>query len=242
MQTLGIIPARYQSTRFPGKPLVEIDGKIMIQRVYEQASKVKGLDQIIVATDDTRIVKAVEGFGGVVELTDAGHATGTDRVAEVAERHEQANFIVNIQGDEPFIDPLQIEQIIALLQKEKAQIATLIKQISDPAMITNPDVVKVVCDSQQNALYFSRAAIPFNRDNHQQNNYFKHIGLYGFSRRALLEITALPAGHLEQIEKLEQLRWLEAGWKIKVAETDRESRGIDRPEDLGTSRVVNPNL
>jgi len=232
MQTLGIIPARYQSTRFPGKPLADIDGKPMIQRVYEQGLKVKGVDQLIVATDDERIESVVKNFGGVVERTDAQHPTGTDRVAEVARRHPQADFIVNIQGDEPFINPAQIEQVILLLKKEKTEIATLVKRITVPAEITNPNIVKVVCDTQHRALYFSRAAIPFNRDGDQPVDYFKHIGLYGYTRKALLAITQLPPSQLEQVECLEQLRWLEAGWTIWTAETEWETKGIDRPEDL----------
>ena len=232
MQTLGIIPARYQSTRFPGKPLADIDGKPMIQRVYEQGLKVKGVDQLIVATDDERIESVVKNFGGVVERTDAQHPTGTDRVAEVARRHPQADFIVNIQGDEPFINPAQIEQVILLLKKEKTEIATLVKRITVSAEITNPNIVKVVCDTQHRALYFSRAAIPFNRDGDQPVDYFKHIGLYGYTRKALLAITQLPPSQLEQVECLEQLRWLEAGWTIWTAETEWETKGIDRPEDL----------
>ena len=232
MQTFAIIPARYQSTRFPGKPLVDIDGKPMIQRVYEQALKVRGLDQVIVATDDERIQSAVRAFGGVVEMTDVLHPSGTDRVAEVVRRHAEASYIVNIQGDEPFIHPSQVEQVIGLLRKEKADMATLVKRISNSEEIVNPDIVKVVCDAKRRALYFSRAAIPHNRDGGAQGEFFKHVGLYGYSREALLAVTELPPGRLEQIEKLEQLRWVEAGWTIWTAETDRESKGIDRPEDL----------
>lgn len=238
-KSLGIIPARFASTRFPGKPLADILGKTMIQRVYEQ-SALSGLDEIVVATDDERIFKHVKAFGGAAAMTSATHLSGTDRCAEVARLAQYAGFeiIVNIQGDEPFIQPEQIDLAGAFLaQNKNYSIATLARQITTTEEIFNANVVKVVFDKKRQALYFSRAAIPHQR-NHPRENwpesgiFYKHIGLYAFRRQALLEVSTLPVGCLEKGESLEQLRWLENGYKIGVELTDFESFGIDTPEDL----------
>ena len=242
MTTIGIIPARYASTRFPGKPLIDINGKSMIQRVYEQVQK--ALIHVCVATDDTRIKDAVEGFGGKVVMTSSTHESGTDRCAEAVELFEQqenitADTVINIQGDEPFIDPIQIEQLVGVLNNRGAQIATLIKKITDIKTLDNSNKVKVVIGKESNALYFSRSAIPFVRNfdknewlTHQ--DFYHHIGMYGYKKNILMEICKLPKSILEQSESLEQLRWLENGYSIKTAITDIESIGIDTPDDLQT--------
>ena len=237
--SLGIIPARFASTRFPGKPLVEISGKTMIRRVYEQASK-SGLDEVVVATDDERIFRHVSDFGGNAVMTSPEHPSGTDRCAEVAALPEYADFeiVVNIQGDEPFIQPSQIDLAVDVLIKNKnCPIATLAKQIEQPEALFNPNVVKVVFDKKIQALYFSRSPVPFLRNVPQaewlaQGRFFKHIGLYAFRRETLLAVAALPPGQLERAESLEQLRWLENGYAIAIALTEFETIGIDVPEDL----------
>jgi 3-deoxy-manno-octulosonate cytidylyltransferase (CMP-KDO synthetase) len=235
---LAVIPARYASTRFPGKPLVSIQGKSMIQRVYEQVKLCKKVDKILVATDDFRIFEAVEAFGGEVMMTKSDHVSGTDRCAEVAKKYKSAQFIINVQGDEPFIQPEQIELLISTLQASKqTQIATLAKKIEKDDVLFNPNSVKVVFGADKKALYFSRHPIPYLRgiaENAwlEQQNYFKHIGLYGFQRKTLLKIARLKPSILEKAESLEQLRWLENGYKIGVGITDLETIGIDTPEDL----------
>lgn len=209
----------------------------MIRRVYEQARKAKQLDEVVVATDDKRIYQHVQEFGGQVVMTRPDHRSGTDRCAEVAAA-TNSQYIINIQGDEPFIDPQQIDQVVApLLSEEGNSISTLAKKIETDEQITNPNVVKVVFDRHQRALYFSRSAIPFLRDLPskkwlERGIHYKHIGIYGFRRDVLTEISELAAGRLEQSESLEQLRWLEAGYPIHVSLTDLETIGIDRPEDL----------
>ena len=235
MKIIGIIPSRYKSSRFPGKPLVDIKGKSMVQRVYEQCNASQ-LDEVIVATDDQRIYNHVISWGGRVMMTSPTHESGTDRCAEIAQQIV-GDIFINIQGDEPTIDPSSINQLIALMKQAETSIGTLVKSINDTKELFNPNVVKVVLSNRQKALYFSRASIPFNRDIEQdqwltQNSYFKHIGMYGYQRAALLEIAKLPKGHLETIESLEQLRWLEAGYQIGVAETFHDSVGIDTPEQL----------
>jgi len=233
MQTIGIIPARYDSARFPGKPLVDIRGKTMIQRVYERASAAEELDLVVVATDDVRIQDAVLAFGGRVQMTRRDHPSGTDRVAEAALEFPEADLIINIQGDEPFIFFDQINQLVRFIrQKPSLEIATMAKRITERSLIENPNVVKVVANMERQALYFSRAPIPFQRGAKDESHYWKHIGLYIFRAEALQRITALPPHPLEQIEKLEQLRWLANGLKIGVAETELESIAIDHPEDL----------
>lgn len=236
---LGIIPARYASTRFPGKPLVLIKGKSMIQRVYEQAKKCSSLYEVLVATDDFRIFDHVHGFGGRAIMTDPGHQSGTDRCAEVAAEHPEASIIINIQGDEPFIKPNQIEQVASLfaLQEEWA-ITTLVRKIENKEALFSPDVVKAVLSARGEALYFSRQPIPYLRDQEEKNwlsssvNFYKHLGIYGYRREALLNLANLPVGTLEAAEKLEQLRWLEAGYRIGAGITQYDSIGIDKPEDL----------
>ena len=229
-----VIPARYGSTRLLGKPLVSLAGKPMIQRVYERAKLARRVDQVIEATDDERIVKAVEGFGGVARMTRAEHRTGTERVAEVAAHVEGAVF-VNVQGDEPLLDPEAIDAAVgALIEEPVASISTVATPIKMPADIMDPNVVKTVLDFDGNALYFSRAPIPWVRDSASkiQVRHLKHLGLYVFERDALLEYPTLPQGELERIEQLEQLRWMENGWKIRVAEVAHDAVSVDVPEDV----------
>jgi 3-deoxy-manno-octulosonate cytidylyltransferase (CMP-KDO synthetase) len=235
---LGVIPARFASTRFPGKPLADIGGKTMIQRVYEQAVLSKLLQKVVVATDDQRIYAHVRMFGGEVLLTRADHPSGTDRCAEVAEQYPDADFILNIQGDEPFIQPEQIDLLAHTLTGQKNKgIATLAKKIEHADALDNPNIVKVALSQTGEALYFSRYAIPFLRGSAQedrldQHTFYKHIGLYGFRREILQQITALSPTPLERAESLEQLRWLEHGYRIAVQITDMETIGVDTPEDL----------
>jgi len=229
-----VIPARYGSTRLPGKPLVSLAGKPMIQHVYERAKMAERAQRVIVATDDERIVKAVEAFGGVARMTRPDHRTGTERVAEVA-AHEKGDVFVNVQGDEPLLDPVAVDTAIdALLEEPAAPIATVATLIKTPADIMDPNVVKTVLDFDNNGLYFSRAPIPWVRDTASkiQVRHWKHLGLYVFQRDALLEYPTLPQGELERIEQLEQLRWLENGWKIRVAEVEHDAVSVDVPEDV----------
>lgn len=227
---LGVIPARYASVRFPGKSLAAIAGKPMIQHVWERASQSRYLSQVIVATDDERIAAAARKFGAPVRMTRPDHASGTDRVAEVAASSD-ASIVVNIQGDEPLIDPGAIDTaILALLDEPGCELATLKRKISNPAEINNPNVVKVVTARNGDALYFSRHAIPFGRG--EAGEWWKHIGLYVYRRGLLLSYPALPVGPLEQAERLEQLRALENGIPIRVAETEYDTIGVDTPEDL----------
>lgn len=234
VKVVVVIPARYASTRLPGKPLVSLGGKPMIQRVYERARLSKRANRVIVATDDARIVKAVEGFGGEARMTRPDHRTGTERVAEVA-AHEQGDVFVNVQGDEPLLDPVAVDTAIAsLLEEPAASISTVATAIKTPADIMDPNVVKTVLDFDGNALYFSRAPIPWVRDTASkiQVRHWKHLGLYVFQREALLEYPTLPQGELERIEQLEQLRWLENGWKIRVAEVEHDAVSVDVPDDV----------
>ena len=236
MKVLGIIPSRYESTRFPGKSLIDIMGKTMIQRVYEQAKKSKQLDDLVVATDDQRIFEEVKGFGGSVIITGKHHKNGTERCLEVAESL-QAQFVVNIQGDEPFIQPEQIDKLCSIISSD-TDLATLIKRIKDPSDLGNPNLVKVVKSLDDHALYFSRSPIPFDRSMNKaptlpsKKIYWKHIGIYAYRTEVLSQIVKLEESALEKMESLEQLRWLENGYKIKTAETHFESTGIDTPEDL----------
>lgn len=240
MNYLGIIPARYASTRFPGKPLVDMKGKPMIQRVYEQIQK--SLDNVYVATDDSRIFDAVKSFGGKVVMTSDKHTSGTDRCYEaVTKIGGNFDVIINIQGDEPFIKPSQIELLKSCFEKDKeTQIATLIKAFNpndDFDRLFNANTPKVVINKKMQAMYFSRSIIPYARGLHHQewlknHTYYKHIGLYAYKKEILNEITQLSQSDLEKIESLEQLRWLENGYVIKVAVTDEENIGIDTPEDM----------
>lgn len=234
VKVVVVIPARYGSTRLPGKPLLSLAGKPMIQRVYERAKLAKQVDRVLVATDDERIVKAVEAFGGEARMTRADHRTGTERVAEVA-AHEAGDVFVNVQGDEPLLDPAALDKAVAsLLEEPAAAISTVATPIKTAADIMDPNVVKTVLDFDGNALYFSRAPVPWVRDTAGkiQVRHLKHLGLYVFQRDALLEYPTLPQGELERIEQLEQLRWLENGWKIRVAEVEHDAVSVDVPEDV----------
>jgi 3-deoxy-manno-octulosonate cytidylyltransferase (CMP-KDO synthetase) len=237
MKILGIIPARYASSRFPGKPLVDIGGKSMIRRVYEQAKKCDHLTELIVATDDDRIYDHVISFGGVAVMTASDHQSGTDRCAEVALAHPQYHVIINIQGDEPYIDPEQITKLAVCFNSADVQIATLIKRVKTEQELHNPNSPKVIVNKLDEAVYFSRSAVPHIRGEEPQNwlefyTYFKHIGIYGYRADVLQQITKLPISALEKAESLEQLRWVENGYRIKVAETELETHAIDTPEDL----------
>jgi len=237
MRILGVIPARYASTRFPAKPLVDIAGKSMVQRVYEQATQSLHLTKVVVATDDARIMEHVNSFGGAVCLTSADHPSGTDRCYETLTRQaEPYDYVINIQGDEPFIDPQQIALLASLLDGD-VQLATLAKKITDTAALFNQNIVKVVMNKSGEALYFSRSPIPHMRNLPDEKwlaskIHFKHIGMYAYRADVLAQITRLPVSSLEQAESLEQLRWLENGFRIHVAETKLETLGIDTPEDL----------
>ena len=229
-----VIPARYGSTRLAGKPLISLAGKPMIQRVYERAKLAEKADRVIVATDDERVVKAVEGFGGEARMTRTDHRTGTERVAEVA-AHVAGDVFVNVQGDEPLLDPAVVDTAVnALLEQPPAAISTVATAIKTPADIMDPNIVKTVLDFENYALYFSRAPIPWVRDAASKIHvrHLKHLGLYVFQRDALLEYPTLPQGELERIEQLEQLRWLENGWRIRVAEVEHDAVSVDVPEDV----------
>jgi 3-deoxy-manno-octulosonate cytidylyltransferase (CMP-KDO synthetase) len=229
-----VIPARYGSTRLPAKPLVPLAGKPMIQWVYERAKLAKSAGRVIVATDDDRILKVVQEFGGEARMTRTDHRTGTERIAEVA-AHVEGKVFVNVQGDEPLLDPAAVDAAVAALQGEPpAAIATVAVLIRTPADIMDPNVVKTVLDFDDNALYFSRAPIPWVRDSAHKIHarHLKHLGLYAFQRDALLEYPTLPQGELERLEQLEQLRWLENGWKIRVSEVEHDAVSVDVPQDV----------
>ena len=236
MNFTAIIPARYASTRFPGKPLALLGNKPVIQHVYEQATSV--LNEVWVATDDGRIRDAVEKFGGRVVMTRADHKSGTDRIEEAAEKTgTQADVVINIQGDEPFVQPSQIKTLMQLFDNADTQIGTLGKHFENIEAVNNPNSPKIVTDKQGFALYFSRSVIPYIRgaqDNEWLSHFpfLKHLGLYAYRREVLHEITQLPQSSLEIAESLEQLRWLENGYRIRVGLTDVETVGIDTPEDL----------
>jgi 3-deoxy-manno-octulosonate cytidylyltransferase (CMP-KDO synthetase) len=238
MKTLGIIPSRYASTRFPGKPLIDINGKTMIQRVYEQAKKASCLSEVVVATDDTKIFDHIVSFGGKVVMTADSHESGTDRCAEVLNKmKEDFDVVINIQGDEPFIDPEQINQLSSCFEDDKTDIATLIKKIDTEEELFNPNRPKVAVNTNNFALMFSRGVIPelsgVDKDKwFSKQAYYKHIGIYGYRSKVLNEISKLPPSPLEIKERLEQLRWLENGYKIKVAATSFEAIAIDTPADL----------
>jgi len=228
---LGVIPARFASSRFPGKVLASISSKPMLQHVYERASQARYLTSTIIATDDPRVFEAARLFGAQVRMTRPDHVSGTDRVAEVASAHD-AEIVVNIQGDEPLIDPAAIDAAILPLEHNSAVVmATLKKEIQNLREVADPNVVKVVTDRAGDAIYFSRCPIPFGREGHQPR-HFKHVGLYVYRRNFLLEYSRLPVGPLEEAERLEQLRAIENGFKIRVVETEYESVGVDTPEDL----------
>jgi 3-deoxy-manno-octulosonate cytidylyltransferase (CMP-KDO synthetase) len=244
MDILGIIPARYQSTRFPGKPLALLGDKTVIQRVYEQSQKV--LDEIYVATDDERIFSHVKEFGGNVIMTSEKHPSGTDRCREamdsiIAGTGIQPGIVINIQGDEPFIDPGQIKLVLSCFEDERTDIATLVKRVAGTTELFDENKPKVVFDNSRFALYFSRAVIPFLRGEDKEkwinhHEYYRHIGIYAYRKDVLHQITRLSLSGLEVSESLEQLRWLENGFRIKVAETEYDSIGIDTPADLEKAR------
>ncbi len=232
-----VIPARYAATRLPGKPLVSLGGKPMIQRVWERTRRAQKVSRVIIATDDPRILRAVADFGGEAAMTRPEHRSGTERVAEVAASMKNAEdeIFINVQGDEPLIEPEAIDTLVEAIESdEEVQIATLMVPIARPADIMDPNVVKVVLDFDGNALYFSRAPIPWVRDRNApvHAQHMKHLGIYGFRRSALLDFPTLPLGDLERVEQLEQLRWMENGFKIRVVETRHDSVSVDIPEDV----------
>ncbi|MBK8291976.1 MAG: 3-deoxy-manno-octulosonate cytidylyltransferase [Flammeovirgaceae bacterium] len=240
MKVLGIIPARYASTRFPAKPLADLGGQSMISRVFTQAAKSKSLSKIIVATDHPEIVEHVLAFGGNVCMTSENHASGTDRCYEVLLKEQEVfDYVINIQGDEPFIAPDQIDLLASLLDGA-TELATLLKKLETQEQLLNPNVVKVVVNESKEAIYFSRSPIPYWRGKEtdwiNQHTYYKHIGMYAYRSDVLKKITSLKVSSLEKAESLEQLRWLENGLKIKTAETTIETVGIDTPADLEHAR------
>lgn len=244
VRILGVIPARYASSRLPGKPLVDIGGKSMVQRVVEQVRRSSRLADVVVATDDQRIVDHVRGFGGQAVLTSATHPSGTDRCWEAMEvvGKEKFDGVVNIQGDEPFIEPAQIDELCACLVQPGVSIATLAQVVTSDEDLDDPGEVLITVDSSMNALYFSRAAIPFLRDpgtgaRHSRFRYLKHVGLYAYSTEVLEKIVRMPPSSLELAESLEQLRWLENGVAVRVGLTEHPSFCVDTPEDLAQARV-----
>jgi 3-deoxy-manno-octulosonate cytidylyltransferase (CMP-KDO synthetase) len=234
---LGIIPARYESTRYPGKPLIQIQGKSMIQRVYEQSKASKKVAKVLVATDDARIFDHVQSFGGEVVMTRKDHPSGTDRCMEALQQAgEKYEYVINIQGDEPFIDPSQIDLLASLLDGQ-TELATLMIEVDSEEVLFDKGEVKVVYNSGMEALYFSRTPIPFLKNKpekewHLCHKYYRHVGLYGYRKDVLEKITRLPPSPLEIAESLEQLRWLENGFQIKLAVTSFDSHCIDTPEDV----------
>ena len=243
MKVVGIIPARYNSTRFPGKPLAMIKGKTMIQRVCEQAWKSK-LDAVVVATDDIRIADEVLKFGGKYVMTDPRHQSGTDRCCEAVQMlEEQYDAVINIQGDEPFIDPRHIDLLVDMISRDDTQLASLVKRVEDAEDLFGSTKVKVVMDKTGKALYFSRNPIPFMQNvAHekwlQKGRYYQHIGIYAYKTETLHQIAKMQPSALEQAESLEQLRWLENGLSIRMAVVAGESISIDTPDDLAKAREM----
>ncbi|MDO5088599.1 MAG: 3-deoxy-manno-octulosonate cytidylyltransferase [Leptotrichiaceae bacterium] len=233
MKILGVIPARYASTRFEGKPLKNINGYPMIEWVYKRAEKAD-IDMLVVATDDKRIFETVEKFGGKAIMTSAEHENGTSRITEVinSPSYEDFDFVINIQGDEPLIDIESVNLIANNYRKEKSEIITLKKEFKTGEDIENPNIVKVITDFNNNALYFSRSVIPYERNSVKNFKYYRHIGIYGYTLKFLNELKNLREGTIEKVESLEQLRFMENGYKIKVLETVSEVIGVDTPEDL----------
>ena len=231
MKVICVIPARYASTRLPGKPLKDICGKPMICRVYDRAKLAKNISEVIVATDDDRIFQAVEKNSGRAMMTRADHKTGTDRLAEVAEKFSDADVVINVQGDEPLIEPSLIEELASQFEDSTLQMATVATELEDEAEMKNPNNVKVVIDKNNNALYFSRSLIPYPR-NAGKAKVFKHIGIYAYRRKFLLDYAKMQPTELEQAESLEQLRALENGYKIRVIKSDCKFVGVDTEEDL----------
>lgn len=237
MKVIGIIPARYQSSRFPGKPLVDIEGKTMIQRVYNQVKHAESLTEVIIATDDQRIYDHVKSFAGNVMMTSPEHRSGTDRCAEVIQNIQGFDIAINIQGDEPFIDPQQIDLLVSCFADSATQIATLVKKVADKDELFNENKPKVVLSKNGEAIYFSRQAIPFSRgvkpEEWLKNRpYYSHIGIYGYRIDTLKEIAQLPVSDLEIMESLEQLRWIDNRYTIKTAISTHSNDAIDTPDDL----------
>ena len=236
MKVIGIIPARYASSRFPGKPLVNLKGKSMIQRVYEGAKRSTLLAEVIVATDDSRIYDEVVRFGGKVKMTSENHPSGTDRCGEVAKTIQDADVVINIQGDEPLVDYRQLDTLIQAFENKNTQIATLGNKAVSMEDIMNSNRIKIVVDDKEEALYFSRSAIPnfanFKEDPLENYPFYRHIGLYAYREDVLQELVKLKPTALEKVESLEQLRWLYYGYKIKIVETNIETPNIDVPEDV----------
>ncbi len=233
MKIIAVIPARFDSTRFPGKLLAKLGSKPVIQHVYEKAMQTGLFAEVVVGTDDQRIYEAVDSFGGKVTLTSKKHQSGTDRIAEVYRKLEccqDAEMVVNIQGDEPFISAKPLQDLIAAFKDGNVKVASLMHKISKD--VQNPNNVKVVCDKANFAFYFSRSIIPFYRDKNQNPQYYKHVGVYAFRGDVLFKFVEMPKSSLEEIEKLEQLRFLENGIRIKMIETEYAGIGIDTPEDL----------
>jgi 3-deoxy-manno-octulosonate cytidylyltransferase (CMP-KDO synthetase) len=240
MKFIGIIPARYDSTRFPGKPLVDIKGKTMIKRVYEQATQV--LEKVVVATDDERIFQEVERFGGEVVMTKETHRSGTDRCEEAVSKlnlqeNEEEVVVINIQGDEPFIKPEQIKELISCFDDPTAEISSLYRLIKAPEDVFNPNMPKLVLNNNSEAIYFSRSPIPCIKSQEKDNwimlnDFFAHIGIYAYRLDILKKIVKLKEGHLEKMEGLEQLRWIENRFRVKMKKSDFQTHGIDTPEDL----------
>jgi 3-deoxy-manno-octulosonate cytidylyltransferase (CMP-KDO synthetase) len=241
MNVVCIIPSRYESSRFPGKPLADLCGKPMIQHVYERVLTAKVVSYAAVATDDERIFAAVEKFGGHAVMTSAQHASGTDRIAEAVSGLGlvDSDIVVNIQGDQPLFEPVQIEEVVRpLLDDPTIPMSTLIYRIIRSEEITHPNAVKTVFDKDHNALYFSRATIPFVRDKAQKVSYYKHHGIYAYRKEFLQTFTRLPVGVLEKLEALEQLRAIENGYRIKVVETSHDSVEVDTPQELDRVRSI----
>jgi 3-deoxy-manno-octulosonate cytidylyltransferase (CMP-KDO synthetase) len=238
MKTIGVIPARWASTRFEGKVLADLNGKPMIQHVWERSKQSECLDDLIIACDDQRIVKAAEQFGAKVVLTDANHISGTDRIAEAVELLD-GNIIVNIQGDEPLICPAIIDSLVKSLRDDSScSMGTIIKVINDKKELQDPNIVKVVINGEMNALYFSRSGIPYDREGEGEIIYYKHLGIYAYQREFLLSYKNLPKSNLEKAECLEQLRALEYGYRIKTVITDLDTIGVDTPEDLKKAELL----
>ncbi|HEY3296188.1 MAG TPA: 3-deoxy-manno-octulosonate cytidylyltransferase [bacterium] len=242
MAVLAVIPARFASTRFPGKPLALIAGKPMVQHVFERCSRAGNVDRVIIATEDVRIVEACKDFNGDCEMTSPDHASGTDRVAEIARRHPEFSAVLNVQGDEPGIAPETVNAVAGALLDGHTPLSTAISPLDNAADLANPNVVKVVTTLTGGALYFSRSPIPFHRDGNPAARpaYFRHLGIYGFQRDVLLRVTGLSVSPLERAESLEQLRWLQSGFAIQCVQVPQYSIGVDTPEDLKSLAISFP--
>lgn len=237
MKVIGIIPARYESSRFPGKPLIDINGQTMIQRVYNQAKHASALSEVIVATDDQRIFDHVKSFAGNVMMTNKDHQSGTDRCAEIVQNVQGFDIAINIQGDEPFIDPQQINLLVSCFENQHTQIATLVRKADSYEELFNENKPKVVLNKNGQAIYFSRQAIPFLRGVKKEDwlshrPYYNHIGIYGYRVDVLKQLTSLPLSDLETMESLEQLRWIDNGYSVQTAISNHSNDAIDTPEDL----------